>query len=101
MLKVGISKSKGKVVTTECLAEVVQNLQKKVEQLSSESCSCYDTQSTMAGMKVYSLIQSILDQNVKQTGLQDYKTWELSCALMTPETGHGKSKLRSLLSQFR
>lgn len=55
----------------------------------------------MAGMNVYFLIQSILDQQVKDTCMQDYQTSNVSCALMTPETTHGKSKVKSLLTQFR
>ena len=101
LLKVGISKSKERIFTAECLAEVVQVLQHKVEQLSNETSDSDNTQSKMAGIKVYSLIQSILDQHVKQNCMQDYQTRAVSYALMTPETAHGKSKVRSLLSQFR
>lgn len=101
LLKVGMSKSKERVFTAECLAEVVQALQHKVEQLSIETSDSDNIQSKMAGIKVYSLIQSILDQHVKQNCMQDYQTRAVSYALMTPETTHGKSKVRSLLSQFR
>ena len=101
MLKVSISKSKEKVFTNECIGEVVESLQQKVEQLSSERSGTDKIASTMVGMKVYLLIQALLDQQVKKTCLQEYQASDVSCALMTPETTHGKSKVRSMLSQFR
>lgn len=101
MLKVSITKSKEKVFTNECIGEVVESLQQKVEQLSSESSGTDKIASTMVGMKVYLLIQALLDQQVKKTCLQDYQASDVSCALMTPETTHRKSKVRSMLSQFR
>ena len=101
ILKVSISKSKEKVFTSETLVTAVEILQQKVEQLSSKICNSDNIKSTMAGMNVYCLIQTILDQQVKETCLQDYQTSNVSCALMTPETTQGKSKVRSLLSQFR
>ena len=101
LLKVSISKSKEKLFTNECLAEVVQALQRKVEQLSNKTFDSNNTKSSMVGMKVYFLIQAILDEQVKQMCLHDYHARDVSCALMTPETVHGKSKVRSLLSQFR
>lgn len=101
ILRVSISKSKEKVFTSECLTRTVESLQQKVEQLSSEPYNSDKVKSTMAGMNVYFLIQSILDQQVKDTCLQDYQTSNVSCALTTPETTHGKSKVRSLLTQFR
>lgn len=101
MLRVSISKSKEKVFTSECLTRTVESLQQKVEQLSSETYNSDKVKSTMAGMNVYFLIQSILDQQVKDTCMQDYQTSNVSCALTTPETTHGKSKVRSLLTQFR
>lgn len=101
ILRVSISKSKEKVFTSECLTRTVESLQQKVEQLSSETYNSDKVKSTMAGMNVYFLIQSILDQQVKDTCLQDYQTSNVSCALTTPETTHGKSKVRSLLTQFR
>ena len=101
LLKVGISKSKERVFTAECLAEVVQALHHKVEHQSNQTSDSDNIQSKMAGIKVYSLIQGTLDQYVKQNCMQDYRTTAVSYALMTPETAHGKSKVRSLLSQFR
>lgn len=101
MLKVSITKSKEKVFTNECIGEVVESLQQKVEQLSSESSGTDKIASTMVGMKVYLLIQALLDHQVKKTCLQDYQASDVSCALMTPETTHRKSKVRSMLSQFR
>ncbi|XP_068747987.1 PCNA-interacting partner-like isoform X1 [Montipora capricornis] len=101
LLKVGISKSKERVFTTECLAEVVEALKQSIEQLSIENFEGKACQSTMAGMKSYYLIQYLLDQHVKQMSQQDHHTQDVSYALMTPETAHGKSKVRSLLSQFR
>jgi len=101
ILRVSISKSKEKVFTSECLTRTVESLQQKVEQLSRETYNSDKVKSTMAGMNVYFLIQSILDQQVKDTCLQDYQTSNVSCALTTPETTHGKSKVRSLLTQFR
>ena len=101
MLKVTITKSKGKVFTNECISEVVESLQHKVEQLSSESSGTEKIPSTMVGMKVYLLIQALLDQQVKQTCLQDYQANDVNCALATPETTHGKSKVCSMLSKFR
>jgi len=101
MLKVSISKSKERVFTNECIGEVVESLQQKVEQLSSESSGADKVASTMVGMKVYLLIQVLLDEQVKKTCLQEYQASDVSLALMTPETSHGKSKVRSVLSQFR
>ena len=76
-------------------------LQQKVEQLSSETSGTDKIASTMVGMKVYLLIQALLDQQVKQTSLQEYQTSDVNCVLMTPETTNGKSTMRSMLSQFR
>ena len=102
MLKVIITKSKEKVFTNECIGEVVESLQQKAEKLGSENNDSNKiTTSTMVGMKVYLLIQAMLDQQVKQTCLQEYQASDVGCALMTPETTHGKSKVRSMLSQFR
>ena len=101
MLKVSITKSKERVFTNECIGEVLESLKQKVEQLSSESHDTDKIASTIVGMNVYLLIQAVLDQQVKQTCLQEYQTSDVNCALMTPETTHGKSKVRSMLSQFR
>ena len=101
MIKISIIKSKEKVFTNECIGEVVESLKEKVEQLSCTACEGDKTNSSMAGMKVYFLIQAVLDHHVKQRCLQEYETNDLRCALMTPETTNGKSKVRSMLSQFR
>lgn len=101
MLKVSIMKSKEKVFTNECIAKTVESLKEKVEQLSCKTGVGDETKSSMAGMNVYFLIQAVLDEHVKQSCLQEYETMDLRCALMTPELPHGKSKIRSTLSQFR
>lgn len=101
LLKVGISKSKERVFTAECLTEVMEDLKQNVEQLNSDNfTSC---ESSMSGMKTYFLIQSLLDRYVKQklTSHLHHQTRDINDALVTPETAHGKSKVRSLLTQFR
>ncbi|XP_015762098.1 PREDICTED: PCNA-interacting partner-like [Acropora digitifera] len=101
LLKVGISKSKERVFTAECLTEVMEDLKQNVEQLNTDNfTSC---ESSMSGMKAYFLIQSLLDRYVKQklTSHLHHQTRDINDALVTPETAHGKSKVRSLLTQFR
>ena len=100
-LRVSITKSKEKVFTNECIGEVLESLQQKVEEIGSKTYDGDKTTSTMVGIKVYLLIQAVLDQQVKETCLQEYQASNVSCALMTPETSQGKSKVRSMLSQFR
>ena len=101
LLKVGISKSKERVFTAECLTEVMEDLKQNVEQLNTDNFrSC---ESSMSGMKAFFLIQSLLDRYVKQklTSHLHHQTRDINDALVTPETAHGKSKVRSLLTQFR
>lgn len=101
LLKVGISKSKEKVFTAECLTEVMEDLKQNIEQLNTDNFTTCE--STMSGMKAYFLIQSLLDQYVKQNIIShmNHQTRDINDTLTTPETAYGKSKLRSLLTQFR
>ena len=104
MLKVNLTKSQERVFSAESIAGATEDLQQTLEHVSRDQFHHSNSKaahSTMVGFKSYLLIQSIIDWHVKQSHHLNYEMVSVESALATPQTTHGKSKVCSLLTQFR